>query len=110
MFLFIFVSSLVIFSDALLDRNVAVSCAQTFNSSDWTHNAFIVLLIAATLVILTFIFYNVKKCWPILKQTCLQRQLQHQLYTSSTLPTPASTYQTLYVQPSTSFQHQQLPP
>ncbi|CAF4391575.1 unnamed protein product, partial [Rotaria magnacalcarata] len=39
-----------------------------------------------------------------------QRQLQHQLYTSSTLPTPASTYQTPYVQPSTSFQHQQLPP
>ncbi|CAM4851551.1 unnamed protein product, partial [Rotaria magnacalcarata] len=96
--------------DALLDRNVAVSCAQTFHSSDWTNNAFIVLLIAATLVILTFIFYNVKKCWPILKQTCLQRQLRHQLYTSYTLSTPALTYQTPYVQPSTAFQRQQLPP
>ncbi|CAF4685220.1 unnamed protein product, partial [Rotaria magnacalcarata] len=29
---------------------------------------------------------------------------------SSTVSTPASTYQTPYVQPSTAFQHQQLPP
>ena len=107
MLLFIFVSFIISSNYALFDRNVPVACDQNFNPSNWMHPAFIVLLTATALIIITILVFILKRCWPILKQTCQQQQQPFSPPLTSIIPPP--THQHPYPNLWTSFQHQPAP-
>ena len=88
-------------SHAILDRNMVVSCNQSFDTNNWTHYVFLILVIVAGLVFLAFVIYLYKRCWPIFKLACKQNKQQQQAqHVFAQLPSmSAPAYQPPYAHP-----------